>query len=182
MNHIKNHLNQVILFCDKDRLSVLSLTSLLSIVWAKTCQNRCVLEQHTCSTTINETEFHENHSLLEFSLKKRNGPENRKIVLCLGFYSIYSLVAHVAVVHGSVCVCSHWCPCSSNVRPCLPPISHMITPWSDAPENSHLSTGSQYNTPTLPTDRDRQTETDRQRQTEACQRKSSVVKSVAFYF
>lgn len=45
---------------------------------------------------------------------------------------------------------THWCPCSSNVRPFLPPISHMMMLWSEAPENSSLWTGSHHRAPILP--------------------------------
>lgn len=45
---------------------------------------------------------------------------------------------------------THWCPCSSNVRPFLPPMSHMMMLWSEAPENSSLWTGSHHRVPILP--------------------------------
>lgn len=45
---------------------------------------------------------------------------------------------------------TYWCPCNSSVRPLRPPMSHMMTLWSEAPENSSLWTGSHHRTPILP--------------------------------
>lgn len=45
---------------------------------------------------------------------------------------------------------TYWCPCNNSVRPLRPPMSHIMTLWSDAPENSSLWTGSHHSAPTLP--------------------------------
>lgn len=45
---------------------------------------------------------------------------------------------------------TYWCPCNSNVRPLRPPMSHMMTLWSEAPENSSLWMGSHHRVPILP--------------------------------
>lgn len=45
---------------------------------------------------------------------------------------------------------TYWCPCKSSVRPLRPPMSHIMTLWSEAPEKSSLWTGSHHSAPTLP--------------------------------
>lgn len=45
---------------------------------------------------------------------------------------------------------TYWCPCNNSVRPLRPPMSHIMTLWSEAPENSSLWTGSHHSAPTLP--------------------------------
>lgn len=45
---------------------------------------------------------------------------------------------------------TYWWPCNNSVRPLRPPMSHMMTLWSAAPEKSSLWTGSHHRAATLP--------------------------------